>query len=68
MEIKELESKIVELKGKQSDYFKKKKANRNPEELEAIRKELNELKEQAKGAYRGRQKEKRIARSSKQAS
>ena len=52
MEKKEIESKIRELKGKQSDYFKKKKADRNPEEIDAIRQELNGLKEQATKLYR----------------
>ncbi|MEN7548325.1 hypothetical protein AAG747_10430 [Rapidithrix thailandica] len=52
MNVKEIEQKIVELKGKQADYFKKKKAERNPSEIEEIRKELNELKSQAKEAYK----------------
>lgn len=68
MDIKGIESKIAELKTKQSDYFKKKKADRVSTELEGIRSELNELKVQAKEAYRGRQKEKRIAKSSKKTS
>lgn len=54
MDKKELESKIVELKGKQSDYFKKKKADRNPEEVAAVRDELNQLKAKVSAAYRGR--------------
>ena len=54
MDKKELESKIKELKGKQSDHFKKKKADRNPEELTAIRAELNDLKAKATAAYRGK--------------
>jgi len=54
MDKKELESKIVELKGKQSDFFKKKKADRNPEEVKAVREELNALKKQATAAYRGK--------------
>lgn len=50
----EIEQKIVVLKGKQSDHFKKKKADRNAEELVAIREELNGLKAQVRAAYRGR--------------
>jgi len=65
MDIKGIESKIAELKAKQSDYFKKKKADRAEGELEGIRTELNDLKAQAKEAYRGRQKEKRVAQSAK---
>lgn len=65
MDIKAIESKIVELKKQQSDFFKKKKADREAGSIEGIRSELNELKAQAKEAYRGRQKEKRIERSSK---
>jgi hypothetical protein len=54
MDKKELESKIVELKGKQSAHFQKKKADRNPEELVAVRAELNELKAKAKAIYKGK--------------
>ena len=68
MDIKGTESRIVELKAKQSDFFKKKKADRPAGELEGIRSELNGLKDQLKDAYRGRQKEKRIAKSSKKTS
>lgn len=68
MDIKSTESKIVELKVKQSDFFKKKKADRTAGELDGIRSEMNELKNQLKDAYRGRQKEKRIAKSSKKTS
>lgn len=52
MTTQELEAKIVALKGKQSDHFKKKKADRNSEELTAVRTELNELKKEAKAIYR----------------
>jgi hypothetical protein len=52
MDIKDIEAQIVLLKGKQSDYFKKKKADRNVSEIEAVRKELGELKSQAKAIYR----------------
>ena len=51
MAAKELEAKILELKGKQSDFFKKKKADRNQDEIEAIRAELNEAKAQVKAHY-----------------
>lgn len=68
MDIKATESKIVELKAKQSDFFKKKKADRTAGELDGIRSEMNELKNQLKDAYRGRQKDKRIAKSSKKTS
>ena len=52
MAIKDIESKLKELKGKQSDFFKKKKAERNVDEISAIRDEINELKEKAKAVYR----------------
>lgn len=52
MEINQLEAKIVELKAKQGDYFKQKKAQRNPAEIEAIRQELNSLKSQVAPLYR----------------
>lgn len=48
----EIEKKILELKAKQSDYFKKKKADRDPATVNAIREELNALKKEAKGIYR----------------
>lgn len=54
MNKKEIESKIVELKGKQSDYFKKKKAERNADEIAAVREELNGLKKQARELSRGK--------------
>lgn len=59
MDIKELEKKLAELKGKQSDVFKKKKAERNLEDLAAIREEMNDLKAKAREAYKARQKEKK---------
>lgn len=52
MTTQEIEAKIVELKGKQSEFFKKKKSDRNQEELDAVRKELNELKQEVKAQYR----------------
>jgi hypothetical protein len=54
MEVKEIEKKIVVLKGKQSDYFKKKKADRVASEVEAVRTELNALKAEAKKIYRSK--------------
>lgn len=58
MDIKALEAKIVELKGKQAAYFQTKKADRNAAELEAVRKEMNELKAQATAHLRGLRKSK----------
>jgi len=52
MDIKEIESKIVALKTRQSDFFKTKKELRNYAEVEAIRSELNALKAEAKKIYR----------------
>ena len=55
MSINEIESKISELKGKQSDFFKKKKADRSEADvtaLAAVREELNGLKAEAKKSYR----------------
>ncbi|GAA4842493.1 hypothetical protein [Algivirga pacifica] len=52
MDIKATEAKIKELKAKQGDFFKQKKADRNAADIEAIRKELNELKAQASAAYK----------------
>ncbi len=54
MNKKEIESRIVELKGKQSDFFKKKKAERNPEEIAAVREELNDLKKKVHALNRGK--------------
>lgn len=52
----EIEKRILELKGVQSDYFKTKKAERSEalkSGLDAARAELAELKVQAKKIYRG---------------
>jgi hypothetical protein len=46
----EMENRLHELKVKQSDIFKKKKADRNTSELEAIREEMNKLKGEVKTA------------------
>ena len=59
MDIKEIEKRLVELKGQQSDVFKKKKADRDTSVLEGIRSEMAELKQQAKDAYAARKKEKK---------
>ena len=59
MEVKEIEKRLAELKTQQSDFFKKKKADRNADELESVRKEISDLKEQAKEAYAARKKEKK---------
>ncbi|TAE00614.1 MAG: hypothetical protein EAZ97_05430 [Bacteroidetes bacterium] len=56
-EVQELEKKISVLKGKQSDHFKKKKADRNVEELTAVREEMNALKKQAVAIYKATKKE-----------
>lgn len=48
----EIEQKISELKGKQSAYFSKKKADRDAAEIEAIRTELNELKAKVTALYK----------------
>jgi len=47
MTLLEIENQIGVLKGKQADHFKKKKADRNAEELAATRQQLNDLKKQA---------------------
>ena len=52
MDIKATEARLAELKGKQSDYFKQKKDKRNPEEIAAIREELNRLKADIAPLYR----------------
>lgn len=57
MTITEAESRIKELKTAQSDFFKKKKDDRNAEELDGVRQELNELKEKLHSAYRGKEVE-----------
>ncbi|WP_020532869.1 hypothetical protein [Flexithrix dorotheae] len=46
----EIQNKITELKKQQSEFFKKKKADRDASAIEAIRKELNDLKSQVKSA------------------
>jgi len=57
MTIKEAENRIKELKTVQSDFFKKKKEDRNAEELDGARQELNNLKEKLRLAYRGKEAE-----------
>lgn len=52
MTIQELETKIIELKGQQAAFFQKKKADRDLDVLAEVRKELNELKAEAKAQYR----------------
>lgn len=47
-DIKELEAKLHELKVKQGDIFKAKKAERDTAALEAIRTEMAELKAKVK--------------------
>jgi hypothetical protein len=54
MNINEIEKKLSELKGKQSDIMKLKKDKRDKAALEAVRKEMNDLKEQATKVYRKR--------------
>jgi polyhydroxyalkanoate synthesis regulator phasin len=48
MELQDIQKKIAELKTAQSDYFKKKKADRISSEIDAVRTELNELKKKLK--------------------
>jgi hypothetical protein len=52
MNKKEIETRIVELKGQQAAFFQKKKADRDAAQLAAVREELNALKQQAKSTYR----------------
>lgn len=52
MSLLDTEKKLAELKGKQADIMKQKKANRDKAALEAVRKEMNELKGQVKAEYR----------------
>jgi hypothetical protein len=52
MAITDIENKIKELKIKQSEFFKKKKAERNPEIINTIRQEMNDLKAKARATYR----------------
>ena len=59
MDIKKIEKKLVELKCKKADIFKKKKAERNADDLVAIREEMNSLKTEAATAYVARKKEKK---------
>ncbi len=54
MDKKAIEARLHELKGKQAANFKVQKAQRNAAELEAIRKEMNELKDQAAVLYRAK--------------
>ncbi len=63
-ELYEIEKKISDLKKIQSDFFKKKKDDRTEADatsLDAARKELNELKTQAKAGYRAVQHDKKKA-------
>ncbi|AZQ64268.1 MULTISPECIES: hypothetical protein [Flammeovirga] len=48
-DIKELEAKLHDLRVKQGDIFKQKKAERDTAALEAIRTEMAELKAKVKG-------------------
>ncbi|GAB4329289.1 MAG: hypothetical protein OHK0038_03350 [Flammeovirgaceae bacterium] len=52
MNIKDIEKRLSELKGKQSEIMKLKKDKRDIAVLEAVRKEMNDLKEQAYKIYR----------------
>ncbi len=52
MSQKELEEKIQELKGKQSDIMKTKKADRDADALQQIRDQMNDLKKQASSLYK----------------
>jgi hypothetical protein len=57
MDIKEIENKLAELKGKQAEVFTKKKADRDSSALDGLRTEINDVKAPAKVAYAKRQKE-----------
>ena len=54
MDKKAMEAKLHELKGKQAAILSEKKATRNLTELEAVRKEMNELKDTASKLYRSK--------------
>ena len=54
MDKKVLEAKLHEQKGKQATILSQKKADRNVTELEAVRKEMNELKDVAFKLYRSK--------------
>ncbi|MGF1533054.1 MAG: hypothetical protein ACFCUI_05090 [Bernardetiaceae bacterium] len=59
-EIKEqkakLEQTLAELKGKQADFFKKKKADRDPDAIQEIRRQINQAKQEVKRLYRPNKK------------
>ncbi len=57
MTIIEAENRMKELKAAQSAFFQKKKADRNADELESVRQEMNELKEKLHAFYRGKEVE-----------
>ncbi len=57
MKIQEAENRIKELKTAQSEFFKKKKDQRNAEELTVVREEMNALKEKLRAFYRGKEAE-----------
>ncbi|MCS6967895.1 MAG: hypothetical protein RMJ44_04300 [Cytophagales bacterium] len=44
----DIEKRLHELKVRQGEIMKQKKANRNLEELQAVRQEMNQLKQQLK--------------------
>jgi len=57
MDKTEIEKRLVELKAAQAEVFKKKKADRDLDALQAVRDEMNDLKKQVSDLYRGRKKE-----------
>ena len=54
MNTAEIESKLHDLKVKQADIMKKKKADRDNATLTAIREEMNKLKGDATALYKGK--------------
>lgn len=55
MNKQEIENRLRELAAIQSNFFKKKKKERGPvEELQAARKEINELKDQVTALYKNK--------------
>lgn len=57
MTINEAENRIKELKAAQSEFFKKKKADRALDALAEVREEMNALKAKLRNAYRGKEAE-----------
>ncbi len=54
MNIKEIEKRLVELKGLQAAQFQVKKDKRDAAALQAVREEMNNLKKEARKVYKGK--------------